>query len=77
LHGRTVDALDQQIQPAPEDLELPLQVFASDIGAAEAVAIERGKQPLQLDLGAGYQPQADVHLVQFQLMLLPGPVEAE
>ena len=53
LNGRAVDALDQQRQPAPEDLELVQQLFAIDVGAAKAVAIEGSKQPLQLDLGAG------------------------
>ena len=53
------------------------QIFVIDVGAPQGVAIQRGEQPLQLELGARRHPQADVHVAQLHLVLLLDPVEAE
>ena len=77
LNGRAVDTFDEQRQPAPEDLEPLHQLFVIDVAAAQGIAIKRREQPLQLELGARRQPQADIHIAQLQLVLLLNPMEAE
>jgi hypothetical protein len=72
-----VDAFHEQRQPAPEDLEARQQVLVIDLGAPKRVTVEGDQQPLQLELGAGRHPQADIDVAQVGLVLLFDPVEAE